>query len=93
MEIFQTFEKTHYMSLKMNDLSREQVQKLVLEHEMRPAFVGQNPYIASGPHHEILVSLMANGLYQVELLDKKQMEESLQQTIRAFREYAASAKS
>jgi hypothetical protein len=77
----------------MHDLSREQVEKLVLEYEMRPSFIGQNPYIASGPNHEILVSLMTNGLYQVELLDKKQMEESLQQTIRAFKEYTAAAKS
>ena len=81
------------MSLKMHDLSREQVDKLVIDHEMHPSFVGQNPYIASGPHYEILVSLMPNGLYQVELLDKKQMEESLQQTIKAFKEYAAATKS
>jgi hypothetical protein len=81
------------MSLKMHDLSREQVEKLVIEHEMHPAFTGQNPYIASGPMHEILVSFMPNGLYQVELLDKKQMEESLQLTIKAFREYAAATKS
>jgi len=80
------------MSIKMHDLSREQVDKLVLDYGMHPAFVGQNPYIASGPNHEILVSLMTSGLYQVELLDKKQMEESLQQTIKAFKEYAASAK-
>jgi hypothetical protein len=81
------------MSIKLQDLSREQVEKLIREHDMRPFFVGQNPYIASGPHYEILVSLMASGLYQVELLDKKQMEESLQQTIKAFKEYADSAKS
>jgi hypothetical protein len=81
------------MSLKLHDLSREQVDKLVVEHEMRPAFVGQNPYIASGPNHEILVCLMPSGLYQVELLDKKQMEESLQQTIKVFKEYAAAGKS
>jgi len=81
------------MSLKMHDLSREQVEKLVVDYEMQPVFLGQNPYIASGPHHEILVSLMPSGLYQVELLDKKQMEESLQQTIKAFKEYAAAMKS
>ncbi len=81
------------MSLKMHDLSREQVEKLVIENEMQPAFIGQNPYIASGPQHEILVSLMLSGLYQVELLDKKEMEESLQQTIKAFKEYTASVKS
>ena len=79
------------MSLKLHDLSREQVEKLTVDHEMKPDFKGQNPYIASGPQHEILVSLMANGLYHLELLDKKQMEESLQQTIKAFREYANTA--
>jgi hypothetical protein len=77
----------------MHDLSREQVEKLVIDYEMRPSFIGQNPYIASGPHYEILVSLMSSGLYQVELLDKKQMEESLQQTIKAFKDYADAAKS
>ena len=81
------------MSIKMHDLSREQVEKLVIDYEMRPSFIGQNPYIASGPHYEILVSLMSSGLYQVELLDKKQMEESLQQTIKAFKDYADAAKS
>jgi hypothetical protein len=81
------------MPIKMPDLNREEVEKLLAEYEMRPAFVGQNPYIASGPSHEVLVGLMSNGLYQVELLDKKEMEESLQQTIRAFRDYADSAKS
>ena len=74
------------MSLKLHDLSREQVIKIAADHEMKPAFAGQNPYIASGPRHEILVSLKSSGLYQVELLDKKQMEESLQQTIKAFRD-------
>jgi hypothetical protein len=81
------------MSVKLHDVSREQVEKMVIDHEMKPTFIGQNPYIASGPHHEILVSLMASGLYQVELLDKKEMEESLQQTIKAFKEYADAAKS
>jgi hypothetical protein len=81
------------MSLKMQDLSLDQVEQLVTEHEMYPRFLGQNPYIASGPHFEILISLHSNGLYQVELLDKKQMEESLQQTIKAFKEYAATMKS
>ena len=81
------------MSIKMHDLSRNQVDKLVEEYEMYPAFIGQNPYIASGPNHEILASLMANDLYMVELLDKKEMEESLRQTIKAFKEYADSAKS
>ncbi len=75
------------MSLKLDDLSREQVEKLTADHEMKPVFKGQNPYIASGPRHEVLVSLMTNGLYHLELLDKKQMEDSLQQTIKAFRDY------
>jgi hypothetical protein len=86
------FEKTLRMSLKLHDLSREQVEKLITEHEMYPAFIDQNPYIASGPGHEILVCLMTNGMYQVELLNKKQMEESLQQTIKAFKEYTDAAK-
>lgn len=81
------------MSSKLHDQSREQVEKLVVEYGMKPAFIGQNPYIASGPNHEILVILMSGGLYQVELLDKKQMEESLQQTIKAFKEYTNAAKS
>jgi hypothetical protein len=79
------------MSLKLHDMSREQVARLATEQEMQPVFTGQNPYIASGPNYEILVSLMEGGLYRVELLDKKHMEESLQQTIKAFREYAESA--
>ena len=60
------------MSLKLHDLSREQVEKLITEHQMYPSFIDQNPYIASGPDHEILVCLMTNGMYQVELLNKKQ---------------------
>jgi len=78
------------MSIKVPDLNREEVETLLKQYQMHPAFVGQNPYIASGPSHEVLVGLMPSGLYQVELLDKKQMEESLQRTIRAFREYADS---
>lgn len=81
------------MSIKMHDLSREQVEKLAIEYGMKPAYTGQNPYIASGPDHEILVGMMADGLYQVELLNKKEMEESLQQTIRIFREYTNAANS
>lgn len=80
------------MSIKMHDLSREQVIKIAVDHEMYPAFAGQNPYIASGPHYEILVSLNSSGFYEAELLDKKQMEESLQQTIKAFKEYGSSPK-
>ena len=81
------------MSLKINDISREQVEKIVIEYGMVPAFTGQNPYIASGPDYEILVCVQTTGLYQVELLDKKEMEESLKQTIKIFKEYATSAKS
>jgi hypothetical protein len=47
------------MSLKLHDLSREQVEKLIMEHEMHPSFKGQNPYIASGPNHEILVCFIS----------------------------------
>jgi hypothetical protein len=81
------------MSIKMHDLSRDQVDKLVLANEMRPSFIGQNPYIASGPQYEILAILMPSGLYQVELLDKIQVEESLQQTIIAFKKYTDAANS
>ena len=76
----------------MRDLRLEQVEKMITDHNMRPVFTGQIPYIASGPDNEILVSKMSSGLYSMELLDKKQMEESLQQTIRAFEQYAAGTK-
>ena len=59
------------MSLKMRDLNRGQIEKLTVDYGMKPAFVGQNPYIASGPEHEILVCYMPDGSYEVELLDKK----------------------
>jgi hypothetical protein len=81
------------MSLKLHDLSLEQVEKLITEHKMYPSFAGQNPYVGSGPLHEILACLKTNGLYQVELLNKEEMEESLQQTIKAFSDYAEAAKS
>ena len=81
------------MPLKLKDLSQEQVVKIVTEYGMQPAFTGQNPYIASSPGHEILAGLMPNGLYQVELLDKKEIEESLQQTIKIFKEYVDDSKS
>ena len=58
-----------------------------------PQFVGQNLYIASGPSHEVFAGLMPSGLYQVELLDKKLVEESLQHTIRAFGEYTNAVRS
>jgi hypothetical protein len=80
------------MPLKLNDLSREQVEKMVMEYEMKPAFTGQKTYIASGPGHEMLAGLMSNGLYQVELLDKKEIEQSLQQTIQIFKEFVEDQK-
>jgi hypothetical protein len=80
------------MSLKFKDLSLEQVVKIGIEYNMIPEFTGQNPYIASSPGHEILAGLMSNGLYQVELLDKKEIERSLQQTIKTFKEYVDTSK-
>lgn len=79
------------MSLKMHDLSREQIDRLSIDQEMHPAFVGQNTYIAVGPLYEILAMLMPNGLYQMELLDRKQTEEFLQQTIKSFKEYTGAS--
>jgi hypothetical protein len=81
------------MPLKWKDLTQEQVVKIAAEYGITPAFTGQNPYIASSPDHEILAGLMSNGLYQVELLDKKEMEHSLQQTIKIFKEYVDASKS
>jgi hypothetical protein len=81
------------MSLIIQDLNREQAEKLAVEYQTHPAFSGQNPYIASGPSHEILICLMPDGTYLVELLDKKQMEDSLQQTIKAYKEYTEAGKS
>jgi len=80
------------MPLKLKDLSQEQVVKIVTDYEMKPAFAGQNPYLASGPGHEILAGLMPNGLYQVELLDKKEIEQSLQETIKLYKEFVESSK-
>jgi len=80
------------MPLKLNNLSRDQVVKIVGEYEMKPAFTGQNPYIATGPGHEILAGIMPNGLYKVELLDKNEIEQSLQQTIKIFKEFVDSSK-
>ena len=81
------------MPLKLNDLSHEQVERIVIEYGMMPAFAGQNLYIASGPGHEILAGLMTNGLYQVELLDKKEIEQTIQQTIKIFGEFVDASKS
>ena len=80
------------MPLKLKDLSQDQVVKIAMEYGMEPAFAGQNPYIASGPGHEILAGLMSNGLYQVELLDKKEIEQSLNQTIKIFKEFVDTSK-
>jgi hypothetical protein len=80
------------MPLKFDNLSQEQVLKIVTEYEMKPAFTGQNPYIGTGPGHEILAGIMSNGLYQVELLDKKEIEQSLQQTIKIFKEFVEASK-
>jgi len=77
----------------MHDLTRNQVEKLIFEYGMEPVFNGQNPYMASGPDHEILVSRKADGLYWAEILNKKETEEYLQLTIKAFKEYTAAAKS
>jgi hypothetical protein len=81
------------MSLKLKDLNREQVMQIVAEYGMKPEFSGQNPYIASSQTHEMLAGLMSNGLYQVELLDKNEIERSLQQTIKTFKEYVDASKS
>jgi hypothetical protein len=81
------------MALKLNDLSQEQVEKIVIDYGMKPAFAGQNVYIGSSPGHEILAGIMSNGLYQVELLDKKEIEQSLQQTVKIFTEFVDASKS
>lgn len=77
------------MSLKMYDLSREQVEKLTIDYGMKPSFTGQQYYIASGPGHEILVTHTADDVYEVELLDKIEMEKTLLKTIQMFKEYSA----
>ncbi|HLA59559.1 MAG TPA: hypothetical protein VK622_12385 [Puia sp.] len=81
------------MPLKLKDLTQEQVVKIVTEYGMEPAFNGQNLYIASSPGHEILAGLMSNGLYQVELLDKNEIEQYLHQTIRIYKEFVDASKS
>jgi hypothetical protein len=79
------------MSLKLHDVSREQMDRLSSDQEMRPAFADQNPYIAIGPRYEMLAILMSNGLYELELLDRKQTEESVQQTIKAFKDFSGAS--
>jgi hypothetical protein len=76
------------MSFKLYDLSAAQIYNFSKEQEMKPDFTGQNPYIAIGPHFEMLAILMPGGLYQMELLDKKQTEESLKQTIKTFKDFS-----
>lgn len=79
------------MSFKLHDLSREQIYSLSKEQDMKPAFVGQNPYIAIGPYYEMLAILTPGGLYQMEMLDKKRTEESLQEIIKSFKDYSGAS--
>ncbi|MDP4131020.1 MAG: hypothetical protein Q8918_11580 [Bacteroidota bacterium] len=81
------------MTSKSIELSREEIEKLIVEYELKPALKFQNLYIASGPDYEILASLKPGGRYDVQLLDKKQVEKSVQDTIRIFRDYANGLKS
>jgi hypothetical protein len=81
------------MSIKLSDISREDLEKLIAEHGLKPALQNQNPYIANGPHTEMLAGRKPNGRYDVQLLDKKQVEESVEKTIQVFREFAKAAKS
>jgi hypothetical protein len=81
------------MTFKRSDLTRKGLEKLISKHELKPALKSQNPYIAGGPNYEILASLKSNGLYEVQLLDRKQVEQSIQKTISLFREYTMAAKS
>lgn len=76
------------MSFELSDLTREELEKLISEKHMKPPLLSQNPYIANGPDYEILAGMKPNGRYNVQLLDKKQVEKSLENTIRAFREFA-----
>ena len=85
--------KPYDMSLKLSDLTREDLEKLIAEHQLEPALKNQNPYIANGPHSEMLACQKPNGRYDIQLLDKKQVEESVEKTIQVFREFAKAAKS
>ncbi len=80
------------MSSKLSDLTREELEKLIAEKEMKPGLISQNPYIATGPDFEMLASMKPNGRYDVQLLDKEQVEEFLGRTISVFREYTRSLK-
>jgi hypothetical protein len=77
------------MSAKQSDLTREELEQLIVQHQLQPALRSQNPYIANGPDHELLACRQPDGRYSIQLLDKKQVEESVQDIIREFREYAA----
>lgn len=81
------------MSFKLSDLTREELEKLISEKEMKPGLISQNPYIANGPDFEMLASMKPNGRYDVQLLNKEQVEKSLQRTIKVFREFARGGKS
>ena len=83
--------ETFCMSLKMHDLSPEQIDRLSTDQEMQPLFTGQNPYIAIGPRYEMMAILMSNGLYQMELLDKRHTEESVQKIIKAFMDFSGAS--
>ena len=80
------------MAFKRCDLTRDALEKLISKHELKPNLKAQNPYIASGPDYEILANLKPNGLYEIQLLDRRQVEESIQKTIHLYREYAKTAK-
>jgi hypothetical protein len=81
------------MSYQQYDLTREDIERLITKYELKPVLKSQNPYIASGPDYEILAGLKPNGLYDIQMLDKKQVEKSVENTIRVFRDYAKAAKS
>lgn len=81
------------MSVDLSDLTREELEQLIVEYELKPVLKSQNPYIANGPLYEMLVCRKPNGMYDIQLLDKKQVEESIEKTIRIFRDFAKAAKS
>jgi hypothetical protein len=80
------------MALKSFDQTRKELEKLIAKHQLKPELKLQNPYIASGPDYEILAIGKPNGLYDIQLLNKAQVEKSLANTIRIFRDYARTGK-
>lgn len=80
------------MALKSFDQTQEELEKLIAKHQLKPELKLQNPYIASGPDYEILASMKPNGLYDIQLLNKEQVEKSLANTIRILRDYARTGK-